>query len=141
VSAEVFLDTSYAVALSSEPDQHHDRANGWADRLEAEGTRLVTTRAVLLEIGNSLAKRRFRPAAVQLLVSIETDPNIVIVPLTEPLYAQALALFQKRPDKEWGLIDCISFVVMNERGLTEALTADEHFEQAGFKALLRHEFG
>jgi uncharacterized protein len=41
-----------------------------------------------------------------------------------------------RRDKEWSLTDCISFVVMKERGLTEALTADHHFEQAGFKALL-----
>ncbi len=58
------------------------------------------------------------------------------VPLTDELYQQAFDLFRDRPDKEWGLIDCASFVVM-QRGLTEALTPDEHFEQAGFRALLR----
>ena len=62
-----------------------------------------------------------------------------IVFITEDLYQQALALFCSRLDKEWGLIDCVSFIVMQERGLTNALTADEHFEQAGFRALLRFE--
>ena len=60
-----------------------------------------------------------------------------IVPLTNDLYAQALILYRSRIDKEWGLVDCLSFVVMRERMLTEALTADQHFEQAGFQALLR----
>lgn len=60
-----------------------------------------------------------------------------IVPLTNDLYAQALILYRSRIDKEWGLVDCLSFVVMRERMLTEALTADQHFEQVGFQALLR----
>jgi len=65
------------------------------------------------------------------------DPQVDIVLLTEELYQQALALFRGRLDKEWGLIDCVSFVVMQERGLTDALTTDEHFEQAGFRVLLQ----
>jgi predicted nucleic acid-binding protein len=44
--------------------------------------------------------------------------------------------YESRPDKAWSLTDCISFVVMNQHGLTEALTGDHHFEQAGFTALL-----
>ncbi|MFO0968025.1 MAG: hypothetical protein U0793_20915 [Gemmataceae bacterium] len=60
-----------------------------------------------------------------------------IVPLSEDLYAEAVTLYRARPDKEWGLTDCVSFVVMTQRRITEALTADEHFEQAGFKAILR----
>ncbi len=60
-----------------------------------------------------------------------------MVPLSEDLYARAVALYGSRPDKEWGLIDCASFVVMTDRGLSKALTADEHFQQAGFRALLR----
>ena len=62
---------------------------------------------------------------------------IEIVPMTEQLYSRAFGLYQSRPDKEWGLIDCVSFVVMHDHKLIEALTTDEHFEQAGFKALLR----
>jgi len=72
-----------------------------------------------------------------LLDSLETDPNVDILPVSEPLYARALQLYRERPDKEWGLTDCVSFLVMRDRRLTEALTTDEHFQQAGFRALLR----
>ena len=133
---EVFLDTAYAIALSVESDEHHERAEELAEQLEAEATRLVTTRAVLLEIGNALSKKRYRKAALELLDALEQDPLVEIVSLSEELYGQALELFRNRPDKNWGLVDCISFVVMQERGLTEALTTDEHFEQAGFRPLL-----
>lgn len=136
---EVFLDTAYAIALSVESDEYHERAEELAERLEAEAVRLVTTRAVLLEIGNSLSKARYRKAAVELLDALEQDSQVEIVSLSEELYKQALELFRKRPDKDWGLVDCVSFVVMQERGLTEALTTDEHFEQAGFHPLLRDE--
>ena len=135
---KVFLDTAYAIALSVESDEHHERAEELADQLEAEATQLVTTRAVLLEIGNALSKKRYRKAALELLDALEQDPLVEIVPLSEELYKQALELFRSRPDKEWGLVDCASFVVMQERGLTEALTTDEHFKQAGFRPLLRN---
>lgn len=135
--AEVFLDTAYAIALSSPNDQFHARAIALAEQLEALGIRLVTTRAVLLEIGNALSKQRYRQAAVQLLDSLEADPKVDIVPVSEQLYVRALQLYRARPDKEWGLTDCVSFLVMQDRGLTEALTTDEHFQQAGFRALLR----
>jgi SAM-dependent methyltransferase len=81
MQAEVFLDTAYAIALSSPPDQFHARAVELAEQLEALGTRLVTTRAVLLEIGNALSKPRYRQAAVQLLAALEADPKVDIVPL------------------------------------------------------------
>jgi predicted nucleic acid-binding protein len=98
---------------------------------------LVTTRAILLEIGNALSKRPFRKASVALLQSLETGENVVIVPLSEELYRKGMTLFFKRADKDWGLIDCISFIVMQEREITEALTTDAHFQQAGFHALMR----
>jgi len=97
---------------------------------------MVTTRAVGFEIGNALAKRRYRQAVIKLLESIEDDPNLEIVPVSEELYKRAFSLFKKRPDKEWGLTDYVSFVVMQDYELNEALTADEHFRQAGFRALL-----
>jgi hypothetical protein len=74
---------------------------------------------------------------VSLLQAIETDSSVEIVPLSEELYANAFSLFCARPDKEWGLVDCISFVVMQERGIIDALTTDEHFRQMGFRPLLR----
>ena len=55
---------------------------------------------------------------------------------TSELFERGLALYNARPDKEWSLTDCISFVVMADEGLTDALTGDRHFEQAGFTALL-----
>jgi uncharacterized protein len=137
VDREVFLDSAYAIALAVSADQHHNRALALADQLELERTKLITTRAVLLEIGNALSKLRYRSSAVNLLLTIEADPTTEIVDLDLPYYAKSLALFRSRADKEWGLIDCFSFTVMKERGLKQALTSDEHFEQAGFEALLR----
>jgi uncharacterized protein len=138
VMIEAFLDTSFAIALSSMTDQNHVQAVELANQLELHKTRLVTTQAILLEIGNALSKQRYRAAAIQLLESLETDPNIEIVLLTNSLYQEAFNLFKQRKDKEWGLVDCISFIVMKDRGITDALTADEHFQQAGFRALLKN---
>lgn len=134
---EIFLDAAYAIALSSPNDTFHPQAMAYAERLEKSKTRLVTTRAVCLEIGNALARQKHRQAAVKLLRSIEQDVHIQITPLSGELYQSAFQLYQERRDKEWGLTDCISFVVMRERGITDALTTDEHFEQSGFRALLR----
>lgn len=69
-------------------------------------------------------------------VSRPRDAQIEVVPLTEDLYAQAAALYERHTDKEWGLTDCVSFVVMRERGIQEALTTDTHLRQASFRALL-----
>ncbi len=139
VASEVFLDTAYAIALSSPGDRFHRRASRVAGQLRAARTRLVTTRAVMLEIGNALARQRYRRAAVRLLLALEADPQVEIVPLSEPLYKRALQYYRERSDKEWGLTDCISFVVMHERGMTAALTTDEHYRQAGFQALLQED--
>lgn len=134
---KVFLDASYAIALSSPKDKHHKKALKLATELEVKGLKMVTTNAVLLEIGNSLAKFRFRQAAVELIDSIKNDPSIEIIPITEELYRRGFDLFRNRMDKEWGLTDCISFIIMEDFGIKKALTTDEHFLQNGFKALLR----
>ena len=133
----LFLDTAYAVALAISADQYHERALALAASFKQERLRVVTTRAVLVEIGNALAQPSYRALSVTYLQSLERDPAVEVVPLTEELYQQAFTLYQMRTDKAWGLVDCISFVVMRERGITDALTADRHFEQAGFSAMLR----
>jgi uncharacterized protein len=137
VDSEVFLDTAYAIALANGKDQFHHKAVAVAKQLRTHRTKLVTTRAVLLEIGNALSGQRFREAAVKLLDALEADPTVGIVSLTDGLYAQAFNLYRTRLDKEWGLVDCLSFVVMRERKLTSVLTTDMHFQQAGFRVLLR----
>lgn len=137
--AEVFLDASFAIALSSSTDLHHSRALALADRVAKADIPLVTTRAVLLEIGNALAKLRYREAAGRLLEALESDPQVEIVPMNDDLYRRGFELYRSRMDKEWGLTDCASFVVMRDRGVAEALSADEHFRQAGFRPLLLEE--
>jgi predicted nucleic acid-binding protein len=132
----VFVDTSYAVALSAVNDEHHKRAVELADEMEAANTHFVTTRAILLEIGNALSRLRHRTAAISLLTALENDSKVEIVPLSDDLYRRALEIYRDHVDKEWGLIDCVSFVVMRDEGLTDALTADNHFHQAGFRILL-----
>lgn len=137
MKAEVFLDTAYAIALSSSGDLFHQQALDLANELGQVRAKLVTTRAIILEIGNALSKLRYRSAAIRLLNAIESDANVEIVPLSESLYEQAWRLFRERPDKEWGLTDCISFVVMQNHGITDALTTDQHFQQAGFHVLMQ----
>ena len=127
---------SYAVALAATSDLLHERAVKISEQLENEGARLITTQAILLEIGNALSKNRYRKAAIEILSSLESDPSVEIIPLSTERYSKAFNLYKSRPDKEWGLIDCFSFVVMEELGLKEALTSDEHFQQAGYHALL-----
>jgi len=136
MKTEVFLDAAYVIALSVPKDLYHNRAVILADELESATIRLITTHAVMLEIGNALSKLKYRYAAVRLLQSLEEDPNITIIPLSESLYNEAFHLYCKRPDKEWGLTDCVSFTIMRKHKITEALTTDEHFRQAGFRALL-----
>lgn len=136
-SDEFFLDSAYPIALVSSADQHHSVAAEIAAALKAKPVRLLTTRAVLLEIGNALAKPQFRSVATDLLHSFERDPRVEIIPLDDALYQRGFELFDSRTDKAWSLTDCISFVVMREHELTNALTSDQHFEQAGFTALLR----
>jgi uncharacterized protein len=133
---KLFLDTSYVIALSVSKDRNHGKACRIADLLEKNKVKIITTRAVVLEIGNSLSGQKYRQDAVDLLDALENDPDIEIVPITEGLYHKGFQLFTNRRDKEWGLIDCISFIVMEERGISIALTADKHFRQYGFKALL-----
>jgi len=135
--AEVFLDTAYAIALSASNDRFHREAEALAIQMERDDTRIVTTRAILLEIGNALSKQRYRQAAVALLEALEADPHVEIVPISDELFAQAFQLYRSRADKEWGLIDCLSFTVMQSRGISAVLTTDDHFRQAGFHVLLR----
>ena len=133
---EVFLDSAYAIALSSSTDRHLKKAVKIAKELEKERKKMVTTHAVVLEIGNALSKLRYRHAAIELIDSLERDPTVEFIPITERLFNHAFDLFRSREDKEWGLTDCISFIVMDDRGIREALTTDEHFEQYGFQTLL-----
>jgi uncharacterized protein len=132
--ADVFVDTSFVVALVNQRDQHHLKALDLSSQFEPR--HLLTTDAVLLEIGNALAKN-FRTASIQVIEDFLTSSKIQIVHLYPDLFHKGFSLYRSRLDQSWGLIDCVSFIVMREAGIVESLTADKHFEQAGFRALLR----
>jgi predicted nucleic acid-binding protein len=130
------MDTSYAVALGSSRDRHHPHAIALSQRIESARIRLVTTRAVMLEVGNAFSKQAERDRALELLDSFDRSPLVEVTPLSEELYERGRTFFRRHRDKDWGLTDCISFVVMRDRGLVDVLTADRHFQQAGFRPLL-----
>jgi hypothetical protein len=129
-----FADTFYFLALLNEDDEAHTHAAAFSQDL---GSRLVTTDWVLVEIADALAAPAQRPAFLALWNEVCDHPAIEVIPANRELLERGIDLYRRRPDKQWSLTDCISFVVMSERGLTEALTGDHHFEQAGFRALLR----
>jgi predicted nucleic acid-binding protein len=97
----------------------------------------VTTAWVLTEVADAMAAPPNRPLFLRLIEGFRTLRIVEVVPATPELFDRGIELYGRRPDKSWSLTDCISFVVMTERDITEALTGDHHFEQAGFRALLR----
>ncbi len=130
----VFADAFYFVALINRADQHHARVAAAAGRLTAP---IVTTEWVLAEFADALCASASRRLVPSIIRDLEQDPNVKIIPADSATFHRALALYGERPDKDWSLTDCASFVVMQEQGLVEALTGDRHFEQAGFTALLK----
>ena len=132
--ADAFVDTSFVVALVNKKDQHHNVALDLAERFDGLG--LVTTDAILLEIGNALS-RNFKQQSVEIIEHFLTSGNVKIVHLQPLLFRKAFDLYKSHSDKLWGLIDCVSFVVMREQFISDALTFDKHFEQAGFNILIR----
>ena len=129
----VFADTSFYVAIVSRRDQLHARAIATAAKIVGP---IVTTEFVRLETANFCVEGRKRAVYLRLIAKLRESPNVEIIPATSTAFQRGLELFGARADKDWSLTDCISIVVMQECGLTEALTADRNFEQAGFGALL-----
>lgn len=129
----VFADTVYFLALLNPADQYHSRARALSHQ---PGRGLVTSEFVLLEVGDGLSRPENRPQFSRLLELLKAQADVEIVPASSELFREACELYDQRPDKEWSLTDCSSFVVMKARGIEEALTSDHHFEQAGFRPLM-----
>ena len=132
MSSKIFVDTLFVVALINRRDQYHQLARELAERFDAYP--LLTTDAVLLEVGNALA-RNYKDEAVEIIEHFFSSEEVEIVRLTPELFDKGFALYKSYQDQSWGLVDCISFVVMREANVTQALTCDRHFIQAGFQAL------
>lgn len=133
----VFLDTGGWLALLSAFDRLHGSALTVWDDLIARRVPLVLTDWIVAETGNGLVRSPDRWRFRGVVQAIHASPLVELVPVTRDLLDQALHLYSRRLDKTWGLVDCASFAVMQERGIQEAFTQDRHFEQAGFRALLR----
>jgi len=130
----VFVDANFIIARVNERDELHSKALELRERYA--NREWLTTDCVLLEVGNSLA-RNFREKAVEIIESFLEYEKITVVSLDPNLFARAFGLYRQRDDKSWGLIDCVSFIVMNDFAVNEALAYDSHFQQAGFSALMR----
>ncbi len=128
-----FADTYYYLALLSQSDSDHQRATELSRAL-ARPT--VTTAWVLTEVADALAGPESRPLFPALYNRLCANPNVTIVPPTLDLFQEGIDFYARRSDKAWSLTDCISFLVMRRYGLTDALTGDHHFRQAGFRAVL-----
>lgn len=130
----LFLDTVYIQALLNKQDSYHLPALAFLPR--ARSAEVWITEAVLVEVGNALSAID-RAGAVTFIQQCYVASNVHVVTIDSALLGKAVQLYQDRSDKTWGLTDCISFVVMQQQGLTDAVTADQHFVQAGYRALLR----
>ncbi len=129
----VFADPVYFFALLNARDRIHERATRYAAQATSP---ILTTAWVLTEVADGLCDRAARPAVIRLWQTLHTAPDVEIVLPSAELFHRGFERYRFRPDKDWSLTDCISFVVMEGRGITEALTTDRHFQQAGFATLL-----
>lgn len=128
-----FADTSYFEAIICTRDQHHLAA---VEASRLPWRQIITTEFVLLELGATFSKPDDRADFLLIDRMVRTRADVLLIPASSELLQRGRDLFAARPDKAWSLTDCISFVVMQEQGLTDALTTDQHFTQAGFRALL-----
>jgi len=129
-----FVDTYYLLALVNSTDKDHLAA---LRHSQGRVHRLVTTTWVLVEFADALAAVDSRTRAARFIRGFQAEAFVEVVPPTFEQFECALDRYEQRPDKDWSLTDCISFLLMEGRGITDALTADHHFEQAGFRALMR----
>ena len=131
---KVFGDAFFYVALINRKDEHHEQVMEWARGFTGE---IGTKQWVLTEVADAFAESHVRQRVKAGFDEMAHDPAPRVIEVSPEYFARGLALYDARPDKEWSLTDCISIVVMGDEGLTEALTEDGHFEQAGFVALFK----
>ncbi len=132
---QVFVDTAPLISLINPRDQYHEIITLAFDELD--GTELITTDAVLTEFLNYYSERGtyFRSLALGAVKNLMLRPDITIVNQSKYLFHLALERFEDRQDKGYSLTDCLSMIVMETHGISEVLTTDLHFRQAGFKLI------
>ena len=136
---EVFVDTSGWASFFVRTEPHHAKAIELMTQWQQQNGRVVTTNYILSELAALFTSplRVPRSTILDCIQTIRSRPWVEVVHIDPSLDEAAWKLFGDRLDKEWSLVDCASFVVMQQRGLTDALTEDRHFEQEGFVRLLK----
>ena len=129
----IFADALYFIAVINDGDAYYAKVKSLSTVRPAP---LITTEYVLLEVADALGQTRYRQKCANFIRFIHSEPWIKIIPADRHLFEAGLQLYENRPDKRWSLTDCISFIVMWDRNLTDVLTHDHHFKQAGFRTLL-----
>ncbi len=139
--SQIFVDTGYWISLIYSRDRWHEKALAFYSNTIENHVRLCTSEMVLVEFVNyfSRADVQLRARVAQWVTHLQGDPNTEVIVQTSNQFSRALALYANRLDKQWSLTDCSSFLIMTELGITDALAYDKHFEQAGFRALLRED--
>lgn len=130
----VFVDTWFYLAALNPADASHARALAFS---RADRWHRVTTDFVVMEVGDALCQPGNRLVFATFFDWLSQHTGTTVLPASRQLLSDAVQLYRARPDKDWPLTDCTSFVVMQDQGIVDALTGDKHFEQAGFKALLK----
>lgn len=136
MASSLLLDTSGWIALLHSGDSKHGEADRVWRRLIGRGYRVLLTDWIIAETGNGSARSHDRERFAEAVKATISDPRVELVDIDETLLNRALEFFGRHQDKSWGLVDCASFIVMQDRGITEAFTSDHDFEQAGFTCLL-----
>ena len=134
MAERIFIDTWFILALLNSRDEHHAHAKRLLPRIRS-AAQLVMTEAIVVETCNGLSRHN-RSGAAGFVRACQADSRFEVVPVDGVLIASALEQYAAAGDKEWGLTDCISFLVMRERGLQLVATGDHHFRQAGFVPLI-----
>lgn len=132
-----FVDTVAWIAIINTRDSLHENAKSVFHELRQRDHSFVTTEFVLLEFANALSAPDFRGKVSTFIEGLRRLNDVKILACGSDLFSLGFDLYRSRPDKEWSLVDCTSFVVMRQLGISEAFTEDHHFEQAGFTKLIR----
>jgi hypothetical protein len=133
---KIFVDTAAWIALFNRRDALHHQTRQLMDRFRQQNIVLVSTEFLLLEVADAFSDSAIRGLTVEYINRLRRWKNLQIIPVSQSLLAEGWELYSQRSDKDWGLTDCISFVVMTQENIAEAFTSDHHFQQAGFVKLL-----
>ena len=135
---ETFIDTSGIYSILVRRDRMHERAAAFMAQAARARKRFVTTDYVLDESVTLLKARGFGRLVAPLFESIDASTAVRIEWTNPERFKETMAFCVRHSDKAWSFTDCLSFVVMQAHDVPAALTSDVHFEQAGFRILLKH---